>query len=150
MWMCSVRDENKGIRTGDNVLAKQRTVKCMSVLSCICEVHITSDFGAAVAYVLLSWMGERFFCLSYLMVNYHDLDEIYKNISYGTSLNGKEKYWLLTTCSELFKTIFVSNSSNFFWVELPILLQLLAVSKCETFLVIKGFCTRFKCNLSNL
>jgi hypothetical protein len=70
------------------------------------------------------------------MVKYKDLNEIYESISHGTSLDGKEKYWLLVICSELFKTIFVLNSCNFFQAELLIPLHLHAVSMCETFLEI--------------
>jgi hypothetical protein len=94
-------------------------------------------------------MEERSVYLSYLTVNYQDLDEVYENISHGTSLDGKEKYWLLVTCSELFKTIFISNYSNCFWADLPTLPHLLVVRKCETLLVIKEFCTRLKCKLNN-
>jgi hypothetical protein len=49
IWMCSVRDGNKGIRMEDNALSKQRTVKCMPVVSHACDVHVTSDLGVAVA-----------------------------------------------------------------------------------------------------
>jgi hypothetical protein len=73
-------------------------------------------------------MGERSVCLSYLMVNYKDLDEIYKIFLMILAWMERGNIGYCSHVLNSFKTIFLPSTSNFFQAELPTLLHLLAVS----------------------